>query len=155
MIQRIQSLYLALTTLLSLLFLQGSFLNFINKTNESFRLTLTGIFKYSSGNISESVGNAVPLTIVVVLIFLTSLLTIFLFKKRDLQLLLSKILIGLVLLLIIVAGYYSFSIISRFGATIIPGIKMALPVLMLILAALAFRGIKKDDVLVKSYDRLR
>jgi hypothetical protein len=30
-----------------------------------------------------------------------------------------------------------------------------MPVIQLILSILAFRGIKKDDQLVKSYDRLR
>jgi hypothetical protein len=32
---------------------------------------------------------------------------------------------------------------------------MALPFLQLIFSILAYRGIKKDDQLVKSYDRLR
>jgi hypothetical protein len=69
--------------------------------------------------------------------------------------LLSGILTGLVLGLILVSFYYSYSVMSKYDATLVPGIKMSLPFLQLILSVLAFKGIKKDDKLVKSYDRLR
>ena len=39
--------------------------------------------------------------------------------------------------------------------TIIPGIKMVVPLLILIFGILAQRGIKHDENLVRSYDRLR
>jgi hypothetical protein len=69
--------------------------------------------------------------------------------------LLAKVLIGLVLALILLAGYYSYVIISKYGGVLVLGVKMILPVVMLISSILAFRGIRKDDHLVKSYDRLR
>jgi uncharacterized membrane protein YidH (DUF202 family) len=64
-------------------------------------------------------------------------------------------------LIILAAGFViasihvSFNIVSKFEARIIPGFKMILPILILIISILAYRGIKKDDQLVKSYDRLR
>jgi hypothetical protein len=51
--------------------------------------------------------------------------------------------------------YVSFRIVSKFDARLIPGFKIILPIVILVLSILAFRGIKKDDQLVKSYDRLR
>jgi hypothetical protein len=57
--------------------------------------------------------------------------------------------------LIIISIYYSYSVINRFDTKIIPGFKMVLPVLVFLFTLLAYRGIKKDDRLVKSYDRLR
>ena len=155
MIQRIQSIYLLLTTALSFLFLGGSFLNFNDKAGLAMIFTFKGIEKISSGQGFELIQNTWPFTIVLILIILLSLLTIFLYKNRTLQLLMAKILIGLVLFLILISAYYSYVIISDFGGTLIPGVKMALPVVMLVLSILAFRGIRKDDQLVKSYDRLR
>ena len=155
MIQRIQSLYLLLTTLLSLLFLNGSFLSFINKTGTVIKITFTSMVKSSEGQGIELINKLLPLSIIILLIPILSLVTIFVFKKRNIQLLLSKILIGLVTGLILVSGYYSYIIITDYSGEIVPGVKMALPLIMLILSILAFRGIRKDDRLVKSYDRLR
>ena len=45
MIQRIQSVYLSLTTLLSLLFLKGSFLIFSEKSGSVIKVTFNGIFQ--------------------------------------------------------------------------------------------------------------
>ena len=58
-------------------------------------------------------------------------------------------------LLVIALIHGSIITITKFEATITPGFKMILPLVMLILSVLVYRGIKKDDHLVKSYDRLR
>jgi hypothetical protein len=155
MIQRIQSLYLFLTTILSVLFLNGSFLSFINKTGDVFNIGLINIVRSIQGQAPEAIGKVLPLTIIVILVAVISIVTIFLFKNRKIQLLLSGILTGLISVLILVSLYYSYSVISKYDSTFVPGIKMGLPFLQLIFSVLAFRGIKKDDQLVKSYDRLR
>ena len=155
MIQRIQSVYLFLTTILSVLFLNGSFLSFINKTGVVYKIGFTDIVSITQGQTPETIGKVLPLTIIIILIAALSIITIFLYKKRDIQLLLSGVLTGLVVGLMFISCYYSYIIISKYDASFEPGIKMTLPVLQLILSVLAFRGIKKDDQLVKSYDRLR
>jgi cytochrome bd-type quinol oxidase subunit 2 len=155
MIQRIQSFYLSLITLLTLLFFRGGFLNFANKAGEVIKVTFTGIFRESAGNSLELIENLIPFSVLIVLIPVISLLTIFFFKNRKIQLRFSLFLIILAATLIIALIHVSFSIISKFEAKINPGFKMILPVLILILSILAYRGIKKDDQLVKSYDRLR
>lgn len=155
MIQRIQSLYFLLTTLLSLLFLKGSILNFINNSGSAIRITFTGIVKSAEGQGFEVMYNLLPLSVIILVIPVLSLVTIFFFKNRSVQLWLSKILIALVTGLILISVYCSFLIITQYNGELVPGIKMTLPLLQLVLSILAFTGIRKDDRLVKSYDRLR
>jgi hypothetical protein len=155
MIQRIQSLYLFLTTLLSMLFLNGSILNFINKTGSAIKITFKGLEESTWGKGFELVEKLLPLSFLAILIPVIALATIFLFKKRNIQLWLVRILIVLIFAFIIVSGLYSYVLSTKYKIDLQPGIKMAVPVLQLIFSFLAFRGIKKDDDLVKSYDRLR
>jgi hypothetical protein len=156
MVQRIQSLYLLLTTIFSVLFLSGNFLKFTENINNLIFINLGGIKRISeAGGATEHLDKLLPLAGLLLLIPLVSFLAIFLFKKRKLQLTFSITLIILILLLIFSITFYSLYIIRNYNAEIIPGYKLILPVFMLICAFLAFRGIKKDVDLIKSYDRLR
>jgi peptidoglycan/LPS O-acetylase OafA/YrhL len=96
-----------------------------------------------------------PLSVLIILIPIISLVTIFVFKNRKIQMRLAIFLMILCTLLVIALIHGSIIIISKFGANITPGYKMLLPLVVLILSVLAYLGIKKDDRLVKSYDRLR
>jgi hypothetical protein len=118
MIQRIQSLYLLLLAAL------GAILFFYGE-----HLTLT-------------------ITVLTILISLLSLVTIFLFSKRKIQMFLTKHLIVLIIIHICATCYYVLSEYNAWNEVIIP-------VAQLLLAVLAYLGIKRDDSLVKSYDRLR
>jgi hypothetical protein len=155
MIQRIQSLYLSLTTLLSFLFLRGANLNFMNNSGSEIKVTFTGIFRNSTGQGLELIEKLLPFSVLIILIPVLSFITIFLFKNRKIQLWFASSLIILISGFIIVSFYYSWHIKTEYGAEIVPGFKMVLPVLILIFAILALRGIKKDEQLIKSYDRLR
>lgn len=155
MIQRIQSLYLLMTTLLSLLFLKGSFLNFIEKSGTVIKITFNGILRDTSGQGFGLIEKLLPVSAFIILIPVFSLVTIFIFKNRKIQLWLALSVIILIVGFIFVSLYYSWFVITEYGAEIVPGFKMAIPVLMLVFAILAYRGIRKDDNLVKSYDRLR
>lgn len=155
MIQRIQSIYLLLTTLLSLLFLKGSFLNFVDKTGSVIKVTFNGIVRDTGGQGFEQIEKLLLLTVFMVLIPVLSLVTIFIFKNRKIQLWLALSLIILTCGFIVVSFYYSWFIITEYGAEIVPGFKMVIPLLMLVFAVLAYRGIRKDDRLIKSNDRLR
>jgi len=155
MIQRIQSLYLLLTTLLSLLFLKGSFLNFVDKSDSVIKVTFNGIVRNTGGQGFELIEKLLPLTVFMVLIPVLSLVTIFIFKNRKIQLWLAISVIILIVGFIFVSIFYSWFVITEYGAEIVPGFKMVIPVLILIFSILAYRGIRKDDRLIKSYDRLR
>jgi hypothetical protein len=155
MIQRIQSLFLLLISLLSFLFLGSSYLNFVDNNGSIISITFIAVIKSSSVQSVEPIAKAWPVAIILILIVLISIITIFLYKNRKSQLLLSKLLIGVISVLILVSAYYSYIVIIKYSSALVPGAKMFLPLLMLILSILAFRGIKKDDQLVKSNDRLR
>jgi len=155
MIQRIQSVYLFIIALLSSFLIPGSFLNFTEKTGSFIRVSFNAVIRNNAGKATEMVEKLLPLSVLIVLITVISLATIFFFKKRKVQMQLSRFLILLAGILVVACIHVSFRIVSKFDAGIIPGLKMILPVLILIISILAYRGIRKDELLVKSYDRLR
>jgi glucan phosphoethanolaminetransferase (alkaline phosphatase superfamily) len=119
------------------------------------RLTFSGLYIENQGTGTELLMTSLPLSILFIIIPVLALITIFLFKNRILQLRLVAALIILIVLSIVSSGYYVSVALSKYEATFTPGVKMVLPVILLILSILAYRGIKKDELLVKSYDRLR
>ena len=155
MIQRIQTVYLLLTILTSGLFLTGSFLEFRNDTGELIKITFMGIYRSVGGNGFELTLKLIPMTVLILLIPLLSAVTVFLYKKRKLQLKAASVIIVIAIVLIILTVYYVFIVISRFKVDLVMTIKMFLPVVIMLFAILAFRAIKKDEDLVRSYDRLR
>jgi hypothetical protein len=144
-----------MTSLLSLLFLNGSYLTFFDSSGIAITLTLTGLFKTSAASESGSTGIVLLIQILAVIIPFISLATIFMYKKRNIQLISTKILVALVVAFIATSVIYPITVISNFDVSLGSWYKLAIPVLQLIFSVMAFMGIKKDDELVKSYDRLR
>jgi hypothetical protein len=83
-----------------------------------------------------------------------SLLIIFLFKKRQLQFVLGRLNIILNFILLGVLIYQS-QIISGGAAAPEKDIGMLIPVISIVFIAMANKAIKRDEDLVKSVDRLR
>ncbi len=155
MIQRIQSVYLLLTSLLSIIFLKGAILTFFDNSGTLLKLTLSGLMRFTADNSPEKIGEAWMIYIPVIIVSVLSLISLFLFKNRNLQLAVTKIVMGLIIISIAVSLIYTFMILSGSNAEIDNWFKLLIPIVQLIFSWLAFRGIKKDDDLVKSYDRLR
>lgn len=155
MIQRIQSVYLFLITLLTSFLFTGSIINFISKSGSVIKLTFTSIVRSTESQGLEVIEKLLPLSVLIILIPILSLIAIFIFKNRKLQSRLVQVLIILCSLMVIAIIHGSIITESKFQAVLTPGIKMTLPLIILILSVLAYTGIKKDDRLVKSYDRLR
>lgn len=87
---------------------------------------------------------------------LAALVNIFLFKKRKIQVKLGHITTFLILFFYITAAVYFYSVGNRMGLgieSVLYGI--ILPVVALIFNLLAIKGIKKDEKLVRSLDRIR
>lgn len=155
MIQRMQSIYLTLVLLLALLSLFGSTLHFVDASGNAIKLMTSGSLTAQDGQNAGQVANMWPVAIILILLSLLSLIAIFLFKNRKIQLIIA---IGVIIMsagLIIALAWYGFKVISDFNLNIAPGISIAIPFLILVFSVLAYRGILKDDRLVKSYDRLR
>jgi hypothetical protein len=155
MIQRIQSLYLLLTSLLSILFLSGSFLTFLNNSGTEITVNYKGIWQSAGEGNVTLIGHQIVLTIVIILISIISLAAIFFYKNRQFQMKLTISVISFAAVSIALMVFYSFSIIRKYNVDILPGTKMFIPLLILIFGILAYLGIKKDINLIRSYDRLR
>ncbi|SEL96816.1 protein of unknown function [Aquimarina amphilecti] len=136
MIQRIQSIYLFLVVLIS-----GGLSNVLpyglNQNGDDLlpqdNFLVLGMFSGSA---------------------ILALVSIFLFKNRQLQFVLGRINILLNFILLGVFVYWSLTLS---GETLVSekGIGMLIPVISIVLLVIANKAIKKDENLVKSVDRLR
>ena len=135
--------------------MRGKFLIFADKTDSTIKITLTGIYR-EAGNQGVLLDERIlPLSIIIIIIFILSLGTIFLFKKRKIQLWFTRSIMLFIVVLIMSEVYYAVHIIKELNSKIVPGFRMLIPVLLLLFSFLAHRGIQKDENLVRSYDRLR
>jgi hypothetical protein len=143
MIQRIQTVYLLLVSIVS-----GVLIFFLNlwKTIEK------SIFALDLLNSESYLLKLIPI------LFLVSAILafggIFLFKNRKLQFVTGRLTILINLILLGLLIYLSLTLPGE--ATVSEkGIGMFIPILVVLLIVLANRAIKKDEDLVKSADRLR
>jgi hypothetical protein len=155
MIQRIQSLYLTFIIILSLLLMNGSILNFTDASGNTVYLSATGILSEQGLKIIAQIAPSWSLISLLAIICLISIVAILMFRNRRVQLLLTLSLIVLSALLTGTFLWLGYTLINDFKMTFSPAIKIAFPILILIFSVLAFKGIQKDDRLVKSYERLR
>lgn len=118
-------------------------------------MNIMGIWESSAGGNPQIIKSLIPLSVVVLAICILSFSAIFLFKQRRLQLKLAVFIILLTVVFIMIMLYYLFWITGKYNAELIPGFNMLIPLLILISGIIAYRGIKRDENLVKSYDRLR
>ncbi len=144
MIQRIQTLYLLMAAIFSggLIFVfnlwtetSGKVVAVPNLLNESSLLIKTILFAY-------------------IISALLSVISIFQFKKRQLQFVLGRVNMLVNFYLLGVLIYLSLSV-SGETAVSEKGIGMFIPIIVIVFIAMANKAIKKDEDLVKSVDRLR
>ena len=149
MIQRIQTIYLFLVTVCMVVMMALPVGNFIGADMNVTELTNFSVIG------SEGVLNHQPwaLLAILLLVAVLSFVTIFLFKKRMLQIRLS--LFSIVLLV----GYYIslgvFVYLLKGDSSFSLSWTVCLPFASIVFEWLAIRGIGKDEMLVKAYDRLR
>lgn len=155
MIQRKQSVYLLLTTILSGLFLKGKFLVLTDKTGSETVFTFNRIYQNIPGSSNELISNILPFAAIAILIPLIAFTIIFLYKKRRLQLKLTLLVLILEFLLIAVGVAYALNFVRMNSGAITMTVSFLFPFAEIILTFLAYRAIKHDEELVRSYDRLR
>ena len=153
MIQRIQTLYLSLVVIFSALLINVPFLN-ITTVSSVHEFRFSGIYPITGSEV-DTVVNSYPMALIIVLIPLITLITIFLFRNRKLQIILTILTMILILVSVLLGIYYAISFTNSIAGEIFPNIKVAFPLISLILLYMAYRGIRHDENLVKSYDRLR
>lgn len=154
MIQRIQTIWLLISAISSGFLMTGGIVNFIDKAGQQYFTGFSGIYKLNDSG-SDLIAISVPLAAIIILIPVLSVISILLFKSRRIQKVLTLIIITFSLCLIILVTYYSYILMKNYSTELVPGVKIVIPLIILIAAILSYRGISKDDRLVKSYDRLR
>lgn len=155
MIQRIQSLYLLLTAIASVLFLSGSFLSFFNDSGSGVFMNYRGIWLEGPGGVPQMQESQIIIPMVVLLIIILSVVAIFLYKNRKNQIKVALATVFLSAALIALTAWFAWSAGEKYQAVLNPGIRTFLPLIILLFSILAFLGIRKDENLVRSYDRLR
>ena len=156
MIQRIQTLYLLLATVLMSLTLFLPLATIATGAEEV-------VVKAFSVNVA-SFGFDLPipfyLGVILAAATLLPLVTIFLFKKRLTQI---RLCVSEIVLLLGSAGFIALycyrlcSLLSEVMSNLVftLGFASLMPVVSIIFVALAIRGIAKDEALVRSLDRIR
>jgi hypothetical protein len=154
MIQRIQTVYLFLSAILISLIFILPLSEFLVNDSLLYILRYRGIYELADGT-ETSVIQSLPLTILFGIILAINLISIFLFKNRSLQMRLSIFNILLMLGSLGLAYYYIYTAFNELGATVHYTVAATFPLIAAILTYMAFRGISKDEKLVKSLDRIR
>lgn len=153
MIQRIQTLYLLLVVVLSNITLFSPVVDFMSE-DKLYTLTYKGVLVLENGQ-QINVLNTWALTAISSIIPLVALISIFLFKKRILQIRLN------VFNALLMGGYYVLFFMyvwlvkERFNVEATFHIPASFHLINIVLTYLAIRGIGKDEALVRSFDRLR
>ena len=149
MIQRIQSVYLLVVSILMVICMcspVGSIIANTNEISEFGNLCIT---------MPDGTKDYAPWALFVILLVVALLAfgTIFLFKKRMLQIRLT------IFSSVMLIGYYATLVALIFmlaeDTTFSASWTVCLPFVGIILNWLAIRGIGADEALVKAYDRLR
>ena len=143
MIQRIQSIYLLIASLVS----GGLVFVFNLWSNLKEQIFALDLFMRESFLLK-----VIPLLFL--LSAVVSFLDIFLFKNRKLQFVVGRLVILINLFLLGLLIYVSLTLPGEISISE-KGIGMFLPILVVLLIVLANKAIKKDEDLVKSVDRLR
>lgn len=155
MLQRIQTVYFLLIVILSGFTLFSPVADLINNSNMAmYILNYKGIcLQSANGDVFQS--NTWGLTAIAAIIPIISLISIFLYKKRIIQIRLS------IFNMVLMAGYYALLFIyiwfagqnlhTEWSLRIVT----AFPLVNIVLNVLAIRAIGKDEALVRSLNRIR
>lgn len=157
MIQRIQSIYLLVSIVLTILFAFLTFANF-DVNGSMYYMKVMGLYYQDTSDVLFEAPN-MTLSAVVFFSMLLTISAIFNFKKRTIQIRLVT--------LSIIAHFASVGLVFFALSTLPEGILEGtlpqvnytfasfLPIASVVFLVLALRGIKKDEKLIKSLDRIR
>lgn len=117
------------------------------------------LFNISFPGLADGAGKLVqrlwPLSFIMALVPVLALAAVFLYKKRTLQMRITMFILLLSLGTIILGAFYVMMFNRKIEVTLIWKVRALFPLVSAILAWLAYRAIMKDDLKVRSYDRLR
>ena len=152
MIQRPQTLFLLAVFILSLIMLSGP-LAIVTAGGHEFMIRATGVYDLSGEKLDISTW---PMTVLIIGVALLVLLDILSYRNRIRQIRLSVFLIFLFAGMAGMIFFYIYFIRQRLqDPSTIHQWRIVVPAIAIILLYLAFRGIRRDELLVKAYERIR
>ena len=157
MIQRIQTLWLTAAVVALVLLFSFPLANYNKELQGVYTLSVTGMKYMIDPPVYMNFWLTFPMLFIVVSMIILTIAAILLYKKRMTQLLVVNIVFLLnVVLIILIFIYY----IEHFRKQLqLPSshyeVGVYFPLLTLILLILANRAIRKDEVMVRSSERLR
>lgn len=152
MLQRSQTLFLLGAFILSLILLFGPFARLTLDGNE-FVLKHSGLFNDAEENMGVATW---PLSVLFISSVVLSFLNIFLYHHRMRQIRIAIFLILLNAGTIGMMFYYTYVSRNQLeGALLLHQWRFLIPPVNVILLYFAFRRIRRDELLVKAFDRIR
>jgi hypothetical protein len=152
MIQRIQTLFFLLSALAAGLMLFNPLLGIDLPDGGRAILFADGVKDAGSGKV---VVQAFPLLALIAIITLISIVTVFLYKKRMLQMRLTVYNLVLLVGLIVLGYYYARQGVKETGGTMELTYYTIMPVVAFILSLLGWRGVRRDYLMLKAVERIR
>lgn len=154
MIQRIQSLFLLLSLILSILLVFIPFAQVYHPDAGIFSIKSTGMFQIVQDK-ELLQAKIYPLLIIVAVTLVFQTFTLFLYRKRVLQIRLCNLSSLFHFGVLILGIYYIYQAANNNGSTIEYGLSLIFPLICIVSNFIASRYILKDEKLIKSLDRLR
>ncbi len=161
MIQRIQTVYLFISFLAACLVYFFPLATYtLGSTVDDYLGTIT-FYMYTLSKQPETLEVSykmlfhLPLILLSVVVLLLTVFSVFQYKKRLKQLKLVNFAILLTIVIIVLLFFYTDKISKDTGITASYGMGSVFPLISLVFLILATRGIKHDERMVKSMDRLR
>ena len=152
MLQRPQTLYLLGVFIVSLFLLTGPLALFTLEGAE-YILNHSGVFEVEGDRLAVATW---PLSVLFLVVTVLTFLNIFLYKNRIRQMRICIFLILLYAGMVGIIFYYIWVARNQLdGAQTLHKWRIVIPPIDMILTYLAFRRIRRDELLVKAYDRIR
>ncbi len=154
MIQRIQTVYLFLSAVVLGMVFAFPLAELLVNDKFLFIFKYRGLYEIKGNQEILSI-DSFPLAILFTINLVITVATIFLYKKRSLQMRLCIINMLLLLASPGVIYYYIAVAFSSFKAVVDYSLFALMPVISAILTYMAYRGVRKDELLIMSMDRIR
>lgn len=156
MIQRVQSIYLLLITVLMSFMLMRPYAELTITNDQTLTFQCHAVKIYTGDQLTGVYQTTPPVIALVLIIGLLSFGNIFFYNRRIVQMRICMVNMGLLLsLLMIILIYYNaakMSLITSYASFRIPAI---FPLMSIVFNIMAYRLIHRDELLVNSYNRIR
>ncbi|MFP4023507.1 MAG: DUF4293 domain-containing protein [Thiohalospira sp.] len=152
MVQRVQSVYLFVVTLLMASIFFYPYAELLAENGEVFVFQFNGLAFFEEDSIYSL---TIPPIILLSIIVLISFTSIFFYKKRIFQMRINLINIFLMIGYLGLNYYYIQSFSSQLNGVVSYKITVVFPFVSAIITYLAIRAIGKDEALIRSMDRIR